>query len=206
MVLAALACFGCRAEPRRASSAGSTCPTPLGGLRIGADAAAGVPADRPLAELKTHCASARVDTIQYVGYATQALRFDFRGGTIWGQQQLRDTDTLVWARPVDHWVAEGDSLRFADGRLIPRTVGALRAMEPHGVMRTFQGDDVDGAEVRLCRYPGLVFVFDALPAPADTTARPLAELSARDTARWSRIEQRRVTATPGRWCAPGGPS
>ena len=157
------------------------CPTPAGGLRLGVDSVAGMPANLSIAALRKLCASARVDTLDEPGFSTQALRFDFRGGTIWAVQNIPDTDTLVVSKPAQSWEAVGDSLRFPDGRLIPRRLGQIRAADSVGFMSIDYGDDNSGAGVTLCRVPDLVFLLDTLPAPADTTTRPFAGIGVADT-------------------------
>lgn len=170
-----------------AQEGGGMCPTPAGGLRLGVDTVAGMRADLSIAALRKLCASARVDTLDEPGFATQALRFDFRGGTIWAVQNIPDTDTLVASQPVQSWEAVGDSLRFPDGRLIPRRLGQIRAADSVGFMSIDFGDDSYGAAVRLCRVPSLAFFFDTLPAPADTTLRPFAGISVADTSSYRRV-------------------
>lgn len=171
-----------------AQQGGGVCPTPAGGLRLGVDTVAGMAADLSIAALRKLCASARVDTLEYPGFDTQALRFDFRGGTIWAVQNIPNTDTLVVSRPAQRWAAVGDSLRFPDGRLIPRRLGQIRAADSVGFMSVDYGDDNSGADVTLCRFPALTVYFDTLPAPADTTTRPFAGISVADTSRYRRVE------------------
>jgi hypothetical protein len=146
-----------------------------------------MPANLSVAALRKLCASARVDTLDEPGFDTQALRFDFRGGTIWAVQNIPDTDTLVASQPVQSWEAVGDSLRFRDGRLIPRRLGQIRAADSLGFMSIDYGDDNSGADVTLCRVPSIVFLFDTLPAPADTTTRPFAGISVTDTTSYRRV-------------------
>ena len=50
-----------------------------------------MPANLTIAGLRNLCAAARVDTLYYAGFSTQALRFDFLGGTIWAVQNIPDT-------------------------------------------------------------------------------------------------------------------
>jgi hypothetical protein len=222
VVLGALLCLGCGSERARVpDSAGShasearqstamvatqvtgVCPTPAGGLRLGVDSVAGIPAGLPIAELRQRCAAARVDTLYEAGGPSPALRFDFRGGTIWAVQYVPDTDTLVASQPVQRWAAIGDSLRFPDGRLIPRRLGQIRAVDSVGFMSIGYGDDNSGADVTLCRVPALTFYFDTLPAPADTSTRPFAGIRATDTSSYRRVElesDARILAIARRFC------
>jgi len=186
-----------------AQQVGGVCPTPAGGLRIGLDTVAGMPANLTIASLRELCSSARVDTLYYAGFSTQALRFDFRGGTIWAVQNIPDTDTLIASQSISSWEAVGDSLRFPDGRLIPRRLGQLRAADSVGYMFINSGDDTEGADVSLCSAPGLGFTFDTLPAPADTSIRPFAGISVTDTLNYKRVDQQRdtiVLKNMRRWC------
>jgi len=186
-----------------AQRGGGVCPTPAGGLRIGLDSVAGMPANLTIAGLRNLCAAARVDTLYYAGFSTQALRFDFLGGTIWAVQNIPDTDTLVASQPINSWEAVGDSLRFPDGRLIPHRLGQIRAADSVGNMFINSGDDTEGADVALCSAPGLGFTFDTLPAPADTSIRPFAGISVTDTLSYKRVYQQRdtiVLKNMRRWC------
>jgi hypothetical protein len=167
------------------------CATPSGGLRLGLDTIAGMPAALPVRALRAFCAAARVDSVVYAGFASPALRFDYSGATIWAVQNVPDTDTLVPGQSVESWVGVGDSLRFADGRLIPRQLGQIRAMESLGIMFLNSGDDSEGADVALCHVRGLSFFFDTLPAPADTRVRAFAGIRATETLLYRRVEQRR---------------
>jgi len=166
---------------------GGVCPTPAGGLRLGVDTVAGMPANLSIAALRKLCASARVDTLDEPGFSTQALRFDFHGGTVWAVQNIPNTDTLVVSKPAQSWEAVGDSLRFPHGGLIPRQLGQIRAGDSVGFMSIDYGDDSYGAAVTLCRVPSLAFFFDTLPAPADTTLQPLAGISVADTSSYRRV-------------------
>jgi len=179
------------------------CPTPPGGLRLRMDTVAGMPAGLPIAELRKLCATARVDTLDDPGGPSAALRFDFRGGTIWAVQNIPNTDTLVASQPAQSWAAIGDSLRFPDGRLIPRRLGQIRSADSVGLMSIDYGDDNSGASVTLCRVPALTFYFDTLPAPADTTDRPFVGIRATDTSRYRRVELQsdaRILANVRRSC------
>lgn len=177
--------------------AGALCVAPAGGLRFTLDSVAGIPAGLPIAELRRYCASARVDSVVSAGFAQPALRFDFPGGTVWAVQNEADIDTLVPARPAEYWAGVGDSLRFPDGRLIPRRLGALRAIDSAGVMFIESGDNTEGADVSLCNAPGLTFFFDTLPAPADTTVRPLSQLGTTDTTAYRLVAQHRDSVVLG---------
>ena len=219
---AVVLCLGCRpdharftdsssatiTDERNRATAGAApdsrvCSTPPGGLRLGTDTVAGMPAGLPIAELRKLCATARVDTLDDPGGPSPALRFDFRGGIIWAVQNIPDTDTLVASQPVQRWAAIGDSLRFPDGRLIPRRLGQIRAVDSVGFMSIDYGDDNSGADVTLCRVPALTFYFDTLPAPADTTDRPFAGIRATDTSSYRRVELQsdaRILANVRRLC------
>ena len=172
-------------------TAPALCPTPAGGIRIAIDSVAGMPADLTVSALRRLCTAARADPVPYAGFTSPAIRFDYAGATVWAVQNIANTDTLVADQRAAYWAAVGDSLRFPDGRLIPRRLGQLRMLESDGVMFINSGDDTEGADVSLCRFPGLSFFFDTLPAPADTSVRPFAGIPTTDTMPFRRAEQYR---------------
>lgn len=182
-----------QAVPKTDSTPPGICATPAGGIRLGLDSVAGMPTNVAIAALRQRCAAVRVDSVAYAGFASPALRFAFAGATIWAAQNIPNTDTLVESQLVDHWEAVGDSLRFPDGRLIPRRLGQIRATDSLGIMFINAGDNTEGAEVTLCRLPGLTFFFDTLPAPADTSVRPFAAIRATDSLVYRHVEQTRDT-------------
>lgn len=186
-----------------AQQGGGVCPSPAGGLRIGLDSVAGMPVRLPVAALRKLCASTQVDSVFHAGFASPALRFDFRGGTIWAIQNIPDTDTLVVGKPVQSWEAVGDSIRFPDGKLIPRRLGQIRAADSVGYMSIEYGDNTEGADVTLCRVPALTFFFDTLPAPADTSVRPFSGISVADTSSYKQVHLEQsplVLDAARRWC------
>jgi hypothetical protein len=139
---------------------------------------AGFPTDRPIAELDRRCASDSVDDYGIGGTTAKARIYRFIGGTVAAVQSENDS-ALQPAQPADLWSAEGDSLRLPDGRLMPATIGALRAAYPRGYVSADKSDDSDGVLAYVCAFPRLTFVlgYDT-PTPADTgtwafSARPV---------------------------------
>jgi hypothetical protein len=190
---------GARREPatedvaRSDSSAGrkaagdTLCATPPGGLRIGIDSVAGMPADAPVGELRRRCARAWEDDYGIGRSVGSALVFPFRGGRVRAVQSSLEMNR---ARPADLWVAEGDSLRMTDGSPVPRTIGDLRARYPHGFVTADKRDDSgDGVQAFTCRYPQLVFgLWWDVTTPADTGHWALASRAVSDTAAINRVE------------------
>jgi len=120
-----------------------------------------------------------------------ALSFTAPGALISAVQTKYEAygDSIHSHEPADLWVAHGDSLRFPDGRLIPATVGALRALDSTSVIVIDRGDDGTGSYVVPCRYPYLaLIVSNVWPTFADTGAVSFARADVRDTTRFWRVE------------------
>ena len=89
--------------------------------------------------------------------------------------------------------------RFANGELLPKTLGALRAQYGFALVdENTGGDDIDGPHARLCRLPYLLFALGV-----NDTARHVP-----DSARVTRVDM----DTPGadtviaRFCLAHQPS
>jgi hypothetical protein len=145
-----------------------TCSLSSAGLRIAADSVAGLPTDRPIAELDRRCPSDSVDDYGIGGTTAKARIYRFTGGAVAAVQSDNDS-ALQPTQPADLWSAEGDSLRLPDGRPMPATIGALRAAYPRGFVSADKRDDSDGVLAYVCAFPRLTFVlgYDT-PTPADT--------------------------------------
>ena len=164
------------------------------GLRIAADSVAGLPTNRPIAELDQRCHSDSVDDYGIGGMTAKARIYRFVGGRVAAVQSDNES-ALVPTQAADLWAAEGDSLRLPDGQLMPATIGALRETYPHGFVSADKSDDSDGVLAYVCAFPRLTFLLGyETPTPADTghwsfSARPVP-----DSIRLGRIE-----VWPAKW-------
>ena len=170
------------------------CSLPTFGLRIAADSVAGLPTTRPIAELDRRCASDSVDDYGIGGATAKARIYRFPGGTVAAVQSDNES-ALQPTQPADLWSAEGDSLRLPDGRLMPATIGELRASYPHGFVSADKRDDSDGVLAYVCAFPRLTFVlgYDT-PTPADTGHWPFSARPVPDSIKLWRIE-----VWPAKW-------
>jgi hypothetical protein len=161
-------------------SAPPLCATPSGGIRVSADTVAGLPTGVPISELDRRCLSDSVDDYGIGGYTGKARIFTFAGATISAVQSDNES-ALHPYEAADLWSANGDSVRLPDGRLMPKTVGGLRAAYPIGLVSSDKSDDSDGVLAYVCQFPRLVFTLNYdTPTPADTghwrfDARPVAD-------------------------------
>lgn len=173
------------------------CTPPTNGLRLASDTVAGLPAHATIAELRARCPGARLDSVTMGGSDAAALRVEFPGATVWAIQHDYE-DNLRAELPASDWAAEGDSLRFPSGALVPRTLGALRQLDSVGVIIVDDGDDTDGSYAVLCRFPEVSVVFggalhlhagrDSLPLSRYTALVPLWRASAADTLSYWRVD------------------
>lgn len=173
------------------ATAASTCPALRGDIRLTPDTIGGLATRQLIGALWHLCPSARSDTAGVGGTSPSALRIDAPGATLWAIQTAHDAygDSLHQAEPATLWAAEGDSLRFPDGALIPRRVGALRALDSAGVIVVDHGDDGTGSYIVRCKYPELAMVIDNVWPPfADSGVVPLNRASASDTTTVWRVE------------------
>jgi hypothetical protein len=135
------------------------CDRPKHGVVVGPDTIAAFPTRAPLAELRRRCMAG--DTILHdaVGWQAVAWVFPFDGARVVAVQSKHGFgESLRENEPADLWTVEGDSVRLADGELLPRTLGALR--ERYGqtiVDANVAADDVDGPHARSCRWPYVLF-------------------------------------------------
>jgi hypothetical protein len=155
-------------DPVGDSASVALCATPLGGIRVSADTVAGLPTGVPISALDERCPSDSVDDYGIGGYTAKARIFSFVGATISAVQS--DNESALHPDEVaDLWSANGDSVRLPDDRLMPKTVGALRAAYPNGLISSDKGDDSDGVLAYVCQFPRLVFTLSYdTPTPADT--------------------------------------
>lgn len=135
------------------------CAAPKQGIVITLDSIASLPTRAPLSELKRRCAAGDTTLYDAVGWQALAWVFPFTGARLVAVQSKHGIDgSLNDSEPADLWTAEGDSLRLSDGRLIPRTLGALRARYGQTIVdENVRGDDMDGPSARSCRFPYVTF-------------------------------------------------
>ena len=186
------------------SASVALCATPLGGIRVSADTVAGFPTGVPISELDQRCPSDSVDDYGIGGYTAKARIFSFTGATISAVQSDNES-ALHPEQAADLWSAMGDSIRLPDGRLMPKTVGALRATYPNGLISSDKRDDTDGVLAYVCDFPRLVFTlgYDT-PTPADTGHWRFAAGSVADSTSIYRIEvwPEKWWRTTAELCAP----
>lgn len=151
----------------------------------------GLPTRTPLGVLLSLCPRARADTVGVGGTSPPALRFDAPGVRIWAIQTAYEAydDNLHLKEPADLWAADGDSLRFPDGKLIPKRVGAVRALDSAGVIVVDHGDDGSGSYIVRCKFPGLAIIVDNVWPPfAKAGVVSLTRAAASDTTGIWRVE------------------
>jgi hypothetical protein len=170
------------------SASVALCATPRGGILVSADTVAGLPTHAAISELDQRCLSDSVDDYGIGGYTGKARIFSFVGATISAVQS--DNESALHPDEVaDLWSANGDSVRLPDGRLMPKTVGALRAAYPNGLISSDKSDDSDGVLASVCQFPRLVFTlnYDS-PTPSDTGHWPFDAKAVADSTRIWRVE------------------
>jgi len=173
------------------SASRSGCPARFADARIDADSIAGLSTHATIGELRAQCPGTHMDSVGVGGTSAAALRFDAPGVTLWAIQADHDAygDSLHGNEPADLWAATGDSLRFADGRLIPMRVGSLRMLDSVGIVTIDHGDDGDGTQIIRCSFPRVSLVIDNMwPSFADSGVVSLTRVSPHDTTRIWRVE------------------
>jgi hypothetical protein len=160
----------------------------------------GLPAKASFAELVRSCSASTLDVYGIGGYQAAARVFHFAGAQLTAVQAHEGS--LHYSEAPDLWAAEGDSVRLADGLLMPRTAGELRKRYPLGVVTSDKGDDSDGVRITACRFPGLVFIlsYDA-PTPAPVGKWPLSAKAVADTTRIFSVEVFPGRVEPDSSCA-----
>ena len=132
-----------------------------------------------------------MDSVGVGGTMAAALRFDAPGVTLWAVQADHDAfgDSLRGNESADLWAATGDSLRFADGRLIPMRAGSLRVLDSVAIVEIDHGDDGTGTQIIRCRFPRVSILIDNMwPSFADSGVVPFTLVSPRDTTGVWRVE------------------
>jgi hypothetical protein len=167
------------------------CGRPANGIRLTPDSIGGLPVHATIGELRALCPTARRDDAGLGGTSVPALVIEFPGATIWAMQSKYDApaDSLNDSESPDFWAAQGDSLRFASGELIPRTAGGFRSFDSLGVVGIDRGDDTDGTMLVICRFPQFAAAFgNMFPEGKDTGVVSLSRISAHDTSTFWRMD------------------
>ena len=174
-------------------SEAASCDTPIGGVRVTGTRIAGLPVTTGLHRLRELCPNARREDPEDAPEEAIGMGIDFPGVRVRATFAASPADSADDSAPVS-WAVSGDSIRFPDGRLVPRTLGALRQLDTLGLVEPsdseFRPDDM---LVHLCSYPDLLIVVaPGSTRPAGEGPWTLAEFPARDTARI-----REVVVVPG---------
>ena len=176
------------------------CARPAEGIVVSLTSLGGLSAKASLGELVRSCSASTLDVYGIGGYQAAARVFHFAGAQLTAVQAHEGS--LHYSEAPDLWAAEGDSVRLADGLLMPRTAGELRKRYPLGVVTSDKGDDSDGVRITACRFPGLVFIlsYDA-PTPAPVGKWPLSAKAVADTTRIFSVEVFPGRVEPDSSCA-----
>ena len=164
------------------------CARPAGGIAVSADSLAGLPARASLGDLVRACAASTADIYTIGGYQPAARVFPFSGAKLTAVQSKYE-GSLHYDEPPDLWAVEGDSVRLADGQLLPRTAGELRKRYPRGIVTSDKGDDSDGVRIISCQFPGLEFILSySAPTPSPSGRWPLSARAVADTSHIFSVE------------------
>jgi hypothetical protein len=140
--------------------AAHSCTAPKDGLVITLERVAQFPTTAPLSELERLCSAGDTTLYDAVGWQAPGREFPFPGARITAVQSMFGLGPLQMDAPPDLWVATGDSLRLSDGRLVPRTLGELRARYGRAIADDNvdpNADDFPGFGARSCRFPYIEF-------------------------------------------------
>jgi hypothetical protein len=153
-----------------------------------------------MADLMSACSSSTVGIYTIGGTQPPARIFHFLGAELTAVQS-RAQSSLRYDEAPDLWAAEGDSLRLADGALMPKTVGELRTRYLAGLVLADRGDDSDGIRMRLCQLPGIEFLLPySTSTPAESGMWSLQSKPIADTTRLLSIEVFPAKSEDQKWC------
>jgi len=171
---ALVALSGSCARPERQANAAARvrepadrtlCPPAPGGVVVSYDRLAYFPARARMSELERLCPAVGDTLYDAVGWQANGRKFPFVGAMLVAIHSGSQPDTVPGDEP-DMWTASGDSLRLPDGRLLPRTLGGLRALGRVSVDdNDGSHDDWDGPGARTCRFPEIYFKLDGTGLP-----------------------------------------
>jgi hypothetical protein len=157
----------------RFTSAASTCPPAPGGIIVSFDRVAYFPARAPESQLERLCPAVGDTLYDAVGWQANGRKFPFVGAMLVAiPHQGTSPDSIAGGAP-EMWTASGDSVRLPDGQLLPKTLGALRALGKTLVDKNEGYDDWNGPDARTCRFPEILFKLngDSLPKTLPDSAR-----------------------------------
>jgi len=157
------------------SATAKFCPPAPGGIVVSVDKMAYFPSRARFTELERLCPAAGDTLYDAVGWQADATKFPFIGAMLVAIHSGSQPDMIPSDEP-DMWTVSGDSVRLPDGQLLPRTLGALRALGPLSVDDNEGYDDWNGPDARGCRFPDILFKLDGtnLPKKLPDSARVIA--------------------------------
>lgn len=142
--------------------------------RLGPDSIDGIPLHATLATAARACRGTQLDTVAPGGYKVLAIRIPLHGATLWAVSDSEPyTGHVDSTQRTKFWYVEGDSLRFPDGELVPRTVGEFRRRFPGALLRADNADDTEGSYIVACGAPNVTFILGQLAELDDTSASRL---------------------------------
>jgi hypothetical protein len=148
----------------RPSATSSICPPAPGGIIVSFDKLAYFPARARMSELKRLCPAAGDTLYDAVGWQAAGIKFPLVGAVLVAIHSGNQPDSIPLDEP-DMWTASGDSVRLPNGQLLPRTLGALRALGQTTVSDNEGYDDWNGPDARGCRFPDILFKLDGTGLP-----------------------------------------
>ena len=152
----------------RAATTSTSCPPAPGGIIVSFDKVAYFPPRARISELARLCPAIGDTLYDAVGWQADGHTFPFVGAMLVSIHSGAQPDTVPPDEP-DMWTAAGDSVRLPDGQLLPKTLGALRALGTTSVDDNEGGDDWDGPAARTCRFPEILFHLDGTNQPKKLT-------------------------------------
>lgn len=156
--------------------------------RLGPDSIGGIAIHATLATAAHACRGTRLDTVAPGGYMVLAIRIPLRGATLWAVSDSEPyTGRVDSAQHTKFWYAEGDSLRFPNGELMPRNVGEFRQRYPGALLRADNLDDTEGSYIVECTAPQVEFILGQRLDLNDTAATRLDARPLPDTATFWKI-------------------
>ena len=161
------------AASAHAAAQSKVCPPAPGGIVVSVDKMAYFPSRARITELERLCPAAGDTLYDAVGWQADATTLPFFGAMLVAVHAGIQPDSND---EPQMWTATGDSVRLPDGQLLPRTLGALRALGPLTVDDNEGYDDWNGPDARGCRFPDILFKLDGtnLPKMLPDSARVIA--------------------------------
>ena len=135
------------------------CATPVGGIVVSSDRIGSLSTHATLGALKRECSAGDSAMYDAVGWQAAAWAFPFVGARVLAVQSKHAFYEPTSDDEVpDLWTIEGDSVRLADGQLVPATLGSLKARDSFLIVDdNVPGGDDFRLEARSCQPPYLLF-------------------------------------------------